>query len=68
VFPLAQPEATLAGKIYGDLERLGRPIGRADRGQTMAGAILLGIMGSIASAFVLVVVSPWTRSWGSTSA
>ncbi len=30
VLPLAEPEATLAGKIYGDLERLGRPIGRAD--------------------------------------
>lgn len=30
VLPIAQPEAVLAGKIYGDLERLGRPIGRAD--------------------------------------
>jgi tRNA(fMet)-specific endonuclease VapC len=30
VLPLAQPEAVLAGKIYGDLERLGTPIGRAD--------------------------------------
>jgi len=30
VLPLGQPEAVLAGKIYGDLERLGKPIGRAD--------------------------------------
>jgi tRNA(fMet)-specific endonuclease VapC len=30
VLPLGQPEAVLAGQIYGDLERLGRPIGRAD--------------------------------------
>lgn len=30
LFPLGQSEAVLAGKIYGDLERLGKPIGRTD--------------------------------------
>lgn len=30
VIDLARPEASIAGRIYGDLERLGQPIGRAD--------------------------------------
>ncbi len=30
VFPLDAVAAELAGRIYGDLERLGQPIGRAD--------------------------------------
>jgi predicted nucleic acid-binding protein len=38
VFPLDQPAAILAGRIAGDLERSGRPIGIAD---TMIAAIAL---------------------------
>jgi tRNA(fMet)-specific endonuclease VapC len=43
VFPFAQPEAVLAGKIYGDLERLGKPIGRADP-MIAATAIIHGLV------------------------
>jgi predicted nucleic acid-binding protein len=30
ILPLGSEEAILAGRVYGDLERVGQPIGRAD--------------------------------------
>jgi tRNA(fMet)-specific endonuclease VapC len=42
VFPLDVPAAELAGRITGDLERIGQPIGRADP-MIAATAILQGL-------------------------